>query len=85
MNWNSPVADEVFAFAPGSSADSRCAVASRYSKPVPVFSAPSRIAFTTGLAGAVSRATGVVNRNIRKTLKQNPYFLEIEPFMVKEA
>ena len=36
MNWNSPVAEEVFALAFGLRFDSRIAVLSRYSKPAPV-------------------------------------------------
>src|SRR2546421_12550083 len=50
MNWNSPVADEVFALAFGLRFDSRSAVLSRYSKPAPVTRAASRIAPVTRVA-----------------------------------
>jgi hypothetical protein len=36
MNWNRPVAEEVFALALGLRLDSRIAVLSRYSNPAPV-------------------------------------------------
>src|SRR5689334_25335228 len=50
MNWNSPVADDVFALALGLRFDSRRAVLSRYSKPAPVTRAASRIAPVTRVA-----------------------------------
>src|SRR3954447_25323445 len=50
MNWNSPVAEEVFALALGLRFDSRNAVLSRYSKPAPVTRAASRIAPVTRVA-----------------------------------
>ena len=53
MNWNSPVADEVFALAFGLRFDSRIAVLSRYSKPAPVARAASRIAPVTRVAISV--------------------------------
>src|ERR1041384_6339075 len=53
MNWNSPVADEVFALAFGLRLDSRSAVLSRYSTPAPVTRAASRIAPVTRVAISV--------------------------------
>ena len=53
MNWNSPVAEEVFALAFGLRFDSRSAVLSRYSKPAPVARAASRIAPVTRVAISV--------------------------------
>src|SRR5437588_9894444 len=50
MNWNRPVAEEVFALAFGLRFDSRSAVLSRYSKPAPVTRAASRIAPVTRVA-----------------------------------
>src|SRR5437667_12103108 len=60
MNWNSPVAEEVFALAFGLRFDSRSAVLSRYSKPAPVTRAASRIAPVTRVAiSAVAPLTRV--------------------------
>src|ERR1041384_325075 len=53
MNWNRPVAEEVFALALGLRLDSRSAVLSRYSKPAPVTRAASRIAPVTRVAISV--------------------------------
>src|SRR4051794_36954309 len=53
MNWNSPVAEDVFALASGLRLDSRMAVLSKYSKPAPVALAASRIALVTRDATSV--------------------------------